>query len=70
MALPCRGLRVDRAGTLRGYRGGTGGPGRWSPGSCGSEPGSSSSIRGSDTLGDSILASGRYKKWVEEVGVG
>ena len=25
---PCRGLRVDCAGTLRGYRGGTGGPGR------------------------------------------
>ena len=38
------GLRVDRAGILRGYRGGTGGPGRWSPGSSGSEPGLSSFV--------------------------
>ena len=35
-----------RAGTLWGYRGGTGGPGRWSPGSSGSGPGLSSDILG------------------------
>ena len=37
---------THRTGALRGYRGGTGGPGRWSLGSSGSGPGSSSDILG------------------------
>ena len=59
-ALPIRGLRVDRAGTLRGYRGGTGVRADGLRGLAGRGRGDPRVSSGSDTIGDPIPASGRY----------
>ena len=59
-ALPSRGLRVDRAGTLREYRGGTGVRADGLRGLAGRGRGDPRVSSGSDTIGDQIPASGRY----------
>ena len=60
-ALPSRGLRVDRAGTLRGYRGGTGVRADGLRGLAGRGRGDPRVSSGLDTIGDPTPASGRYK---------
>ena len=57
---PSRGLRVDSAGTLRGYRGGTGVRADGLRGLAGRGRGDPRVSSGSDTIGDPIPASGRY----------
>ena len=59
-ALPSRGLRVDHAGTLRGYRGGTGVRADGLRGLAGRGRGDPRVSSGSDTIGDPFPASGRY----------
>ena len=59
-ALPSRGLRVDHAGTLRGYRGGTGVRADGLRGLAGRGRGDPRISSGPDTIGDPTPASGRY----------
>ena len=59
-ALPSRGLRVDHAGTLRGYRGGTGVRADGLRGLAGRGRGDPRVSSGPDTIGDPTPASGRY----------